>query len=387
MKTFCGFLIMIVLAAGSIRAEDAIAASIYKRGYDALLKERWGEAREAFEDVVRNHPKSSWAGGAEVYLCAIRERTGAPGGEVFECLQAFLSAHPHGTWADAARQSMIRAARRLAAAGDPKYQSFLRSIVESGDDDMQIAFVSEWSGAASDSMWVHTERIYETSPNPIVRMIIVSQLWMQKDPHVVSKLIRIARNDVDTHVRVTAIGELGRMDDKEAVSALVAIARSNDVMEVRKAALRGMANLHPEKAIPFYLDWTANPNAGALRMEAVSAIGVMNGEEAGKALRQLLRDSPYRDVRRAVLMQYVARQSGSPVGLIENLLKTEKDADMRVAAVAALGIRGNDAGISVLVRVLEGKDSEKVKSTARLALTQIGTAKAKAALSGLGKAK
>ena len=75
------------------------------------------------------------------------------------------------------------------------------------------------------------------------------------------------------------------------------------------------------------------------------------------------------------------------MGFRENLLKTEKDADMRVAAVAALGIRGNDAGISVLVSVLEGKDSEKVKSTARVALTQIGTAKAKAALGGLGKAK
>ena len=376
---------MIVLAAGSVHAEDTLAAGIYKRGYDALLKERWSEAREAFEDVVRNHPKSSWAGGAEVYLCGIKERTGAPGGEVFECLQTFLKAHPHGTWADAARQYMIRAARKLAAAGDPKYQSFIRRIVQSGDDDMKIAFLSEWSGAASDSMGVHTERIYENSPNPIVRMIVTSQLEMQKGPHVVSKLIQIARNDVDTHVRVTAIGALGRMGDEEAVTALLAIARSNDVMEVRKAALRGMATLHPEKAIPFYLDWAANPNAGALRMEAVSAIGVMNGEEAGKALRQLLRESPYPDVRRAVLMQYVGRQSGSPVGLIENLLKTEKDIDMRVAAVAALGIRGNDAGIPVLLGVMAGKDSEKVKSTARLALSQIGTAKAKAVLGGLGK--
>lgn len=53
---------------------------------------------------------------------------------------------------------------------------------------------------------------------------------------------------------------------------------------------------------------------------------------------------------------------------------------MRVAAVAALGIRGNDAGVPILLDVIKGKDPEKIRSTARLALSQIGTVKAKAGL-------
>lgn len=387
MKTLCGFLIMTVLAAGSCHAEDTLAVSIYKRGMDALLKERWSEAREAFADVVRNHPKSPWAGAAEVYLCGIKERTGAPGDEVFDCYQAFLKAHPDGTWADMARSSMIGAARRLASAGNTKYRSYLKRIEQSGDEKMQFALLEDWPGVTSDSMWTYAERIYDRSPYPMVRMIATYRLEMQKDVRAIPKLTRIARRDPDAHVRTMAVSSLGRIGGEKVVPVLVAIVRSDDVPEVRKAALGSLARLHAEQAIPFYLEWAANPDAGASRKEAVSAIGVMKSEEAGKALRQLLRESPYPDVRRAVLLQYVGRQSGSPVGLIGDLLKTEKDMDMRVTAVAALGIRGNDAGVPVLLDVLNGKDPEKVKSTARLALSQIGTAKAKKVLDEAGKEK
>jgi HEAT repeat protein len=387
MKTFCGFLMVIILAAGSIHAEDTLAVSIYQRGIDALLKKRWDEAREAFTDVVRNHPKSPWSGGAEVYLCGIKEWTGASGDEVFDCYQAFLKAHPNGTWADLARRNMIGTARRMASAGNSTYQSYLRRIEQSGDEKMQFALLEDWPGVPSDSLWRYAARVYDTSPYPMVRMIAAFRLEHQKDARAVRKLIQIARKDPDAHVRVTAISSLGRIGNDEAVPVLVAIVRSDDVVEVRKAALSTLAKLRAETAIPFYLEWAANPDAGASRAEAVSAIGVMRSEEAGKALRQLLRESPYPDVRRAVLAQYVGRQSGSPVGLIEKLLKTEKDIHMRVTAVAALGIRGNDAGVPVLLDVLNGKDPEKVKSTARLALSQIGTAKAMAALDGVGKEK
>jgi HEAT repeat protein len=180
---------------------------------------------------------------------------------------------------------------------------------------------------------------------------------------------------------------LSKVGGEESVRALMAILRSNDTVSVRKAALSGIAMLRPENAIPLYAEWAKNPDARGLREEAVYGLGLLSSKEAGEALLQLLRESPYPDVRRAVLARYVARQLGSPVEEITHLLKRERDVDVRVAAVAALGIPGNDAGVPILVEVIRGKDPGKVKSTARLALSQIGTVRAKAALGGGGKGK
>jgi HEAT repeat protein len=387
MKTLCGILVLIVLATASLRAEDTLAANIYKRGYDALLKERWTEAREAFEEVVRDHPKSSWAGGAQVYLCGIKERTGVPSEEAFDCYQAYLAIHTNGTWADGARRQMIGIARRLASSGNLKFQSYMKTLLQSSDEGTQYALLTALYPVENDTALASVWEIYDRSQSLTVRGLALFMVANPPFPQARPKLIQIAQKDPDARLREAATGSLTKVGGEESVRALMAIVRSNDTLSVRKAALSGLATVHPGNAIPFYVEWAKNPDAGVLRKEAVYGLGLVRSKEAGEALLQLLRESPYPDVRRAVLAQYVGWQSGSPVEEIAHLLKSERDVEVRVAAVAALGIPGNDAGVPILVDVIRGKDPEKVRSTARLALSRIGTVKAKSALVGAGSGK
>ena len=71
--------------------------------------------------------------------------------------------------------------------------------------------------------------------------------------------------------------------------------------------------------------------------------------------------------------------SGAPVSVLVEILKSETDPDIKQQAVLGLGQSKSDEAVPALLEVAKGKDTRLARA-AVMALGEIGTEKAKAAL-------
>ena len=77
----------------SVQYQDAPVASLYLRGTDFMDDRRWTEALQAFQEVERQHPYSSWARRA-MLMEAYAHYQSNKYDEAIEDAQRFLSLHP-----------------------------------------------------------------------------------------------------------------------------------------------------------------------------------------------------------------------------------------------------------------------------------------------------
>ena len=83
--------------------------------------------------------------------------------------------------------------------------------------------------------------------------------------------------------------------------------------------------------------------------------------------------------RRTVLMALADEEGGNSVPVLIEVLKTETDPELKQQAIMGLGESKSDEAVPVLLGITKGQDV-KLARVAVMALGEIGTPKAKAAL-------
>jgi hypothetical protein len=128
--------------------------------------------------------------------------------------------------------------------------------------------------------------------------------------------------------------------------------------------------------------------------EAIAALGLIDDPSAARAIHTVLRAATG-DLRRAVIDALVADRDPRVVPMIARIINESqaigKDHEVVLEAVAALGSVGSDAAIPTITGVIQRrgffgrKKLRALKATGVAALSQIGGAKAAAALDEAGR--
>ncbi len=169
------------------------------------------------------------------------------------------------------------------------------------------------------------------------------------DPVAVPDLIACLERR-DEAVRRAAVAALGQYRGEAAVAALKAAVRRDRDWSVRVAAARQLGRPGAGAAVRSVLTDTMRGDASAeVRQAAVAALGATGDPEAGPALMRLLRHA-----------------------------MDQGNYDLAVSGIEALGAIGHPQGIDLLVQVLKG--DRLLRSTAKSALADIGLAGAEAML-------
>jgi aminopeptidase N len=158
-----------------------------------------------------------------------------------------------------------------------------------------------------------------------LRETIVQSLGSLKETaEITAKLELIAREDSSYRARAAALGAIGRMKTPKAYETLTAaVSGESPDGFLRNAALRGLGSLGDDKAVPLLREWSLPGKEIASRQAAISSLGRLqkDNQEITNQIAGYLSE-PHFSVRLAAIFALGTRGDASAVPALEALLKS-----------------------------------------------------------------
>jgi aminopeptidase N len=161
---------------------------------------------------------------------------------------------------------------------------------------------------------------------PWVRARVVSALGnIKADAVVTAKLNAIAKQDDSYRARGAALQALGRLKGPDAFATFeAAVAADSPDGFLRNAALRALGSLGDDKAVPLLLQWSAAGKPIDSRTAAINSLGRLkkDDKEITKQIANYLAE-PHFSVRMAAIYALGARGDAAAIPALEALLKID----------------------------------------------------------------
>ena len=161
---------------------------------------------------------------------------------------------------------------------------------------------------------------------PWVRYRIINALANFKDnAGIASKLESVAREDHSYRARASALQALGRLKAPNALETLNAAAKGDSPDGfLRNAALRSFGYLGDDKAVPLLREWSAAGKPTDARNAAVASLARLDkdNKEITKLIASYLSE-PHAPLRMAAIWALGNRGDASAIPALETLLKTD----------------------------------------------------------------
>jgi aminopeptidase N len=170
-----------------------------------------------------------------------------------------------------------------------------------------------------------------------------------------------AMSNTDPRVRETAASQLGRFHDDALASKLAEFYRSDPAYRVRSAALIAYGQQKPSDGLAFLQQaaQTESPD-DVIRRAALRAMGSLGDGKAAQTLVEWSSQGKPIDVRDAAiasLAQVDKKNEAIESELIDYV--NDPDHDVQIAALLALGARGDSAAIAPLEAMLKRDDVDE----------------------------
>src|SRR5467141_2004361 len=166
----------------------------------------------------------------------------------------------------------------------------------------------------------------DSNDKPWVRNRVVSALGNFKDdPAVAAKLNSIAKQDDSYRARAAALQALGRLKGPNAFATLeAAVAADSPDDFLRKAALRSLGSLGDDKAVPLLLQWSAAGKPIDSRMAAINSLARLqkDNKDITKQIAAYLTE-PHFPVRMAAIYALGGRGDATAIPALEALLGSD----------------------------------------------------------------
>ncbi len=122
-----------------------------------------------------------------------------------------------------------------------------------------------------------------------VREKTVFALTLIRTPAAIDEIIRVARNDADSHVRGQAIFWLSQAAGKKAAGAIRDALENDEDSHVREKAVFAMSQLPDDEGIPILVDLMKTHRDPRVRKKAAFWLGQKKDPRALAALEEILR--------------------------------------------------------------------------------------------------
>ena len=211
--------------------------------------------------------------------------------------------------------------------------------------------------AATDSLIA----VAKTAKDADVRREAVEGLGQKTSDHAFATLVSIAKTDVDDDVAREAVETLGGMQNGRGLAAVQDIARTHPRPDVRREAIETLGdNLPRADAIALMKSVATNDPESDVQREAIEKLGELAPTaETVQFLSGLASSSHSEDVQRQSLETLGdIGEAGLPA--IIDIARTHVDADIRRAAVEAIGEKAQPAqAFDILAQIARrDKDSD-----------------------------
>lgn len=336
------------------------AAAMYWRAHALYKAGHRGEAARQIRDLEKRHPDSTWVQEAKALQI---EHDGSINDAIEEDeLRLFaLSSLMHRDQQRAVplvlelmRNTASESVRRdalflLGVTGNDEANAAIAEMARSSEDpDLQAEAIYLLGGAATESSLALLRELYQDADNVTAREAVIHA-------HVAAghseALVEFLRTETDPSLQRDLIHALGMTGATQELDAIYPTLKTR---ETRVAALEAMAISGDSRMLRRVLETETDPK---LRRTAIEGIAMTGGEGAADFLASAYDQAASREEKIAVLESLAILGGGEAVAL--EVIRTESDTGLQRRAIEMLGMIGATDQLRPLYRDLQDRSVRK----------------------------
>ncbi len=328
---------------GDMAPADRTSNDLYWQGQAALKKSDWAGALKRFGDLEallrRNEPRSA---DAALYWQAYALTQARRNGEAKTMVERLHREFPGSRWG--------RDADGLLQQGKPVATN---AGVDGSDDELAEFALEGLMGAPADRAIPLLKKVLQGDRSARLKKRALFVLSQIDDGRGLEEVFDVASNATDPSLREEAIHILGISGDERAIARLREIyAKSNDANQKRRIIEAFLVADRKDLVLAVARD-EADPN---VRAQAIETLGAL---DASDELRQLFATTRDADNQRAIVQALGVAGNASALAAIAG--DARQGEDIRIAALQALGVAGDDGGSDELVKLYSHADSPALR--------------------------
>jgi hypothetical protein len=285
-------------------------AALYYLALAFKKQNNLAEANRTINRLVKEFPRSSWAGDARKLRVEIASLTGN-GGVIEEelsgndietkviVLQGLLVGDPERAMQLVteilAPESKSPEKLREAAVGllgqhrSPQSQALLNTLARDEKAGKLRGTAIFWLGMSRDAASLELLKELARSDDSNVSQPAITSLATWRDPQSVAFLLELARTGSSVEARKQALFWVGQRADDQTLDAVFQIYDSEKSDEVKTQMIAGLGINRSKRALTKLIEIARNDSSKAMRSQAVFWIGQSRDPEAVKFLDEILK--------------------------------------------------------------------------------------------------
>ena len=344
----------------------------YERGQNALDNGKWDQAIEAFDQVIQR--KGAKAEGAMYWKAYAQNRLGRRT-DALATLDALLKAYPTGRWANDAKALQVEVKQAAGQVVRPEQEV---------DEDLKLIALNSLLQTDADKAVPMLESFLKGTSPPKLKERALFVLAQVDSPQARAALTAVAKGQANPDLQLRAVRYLGMHRGDENTKLLVEIYKSTSDTDVKRQVIQSltMAGSVGRYTLRFRGEGPVIVGQGVGAGEG-TAVGRTTGAreveratqeyrtreealrkeayEAQNQLWQLYQQEASTELRERMLQALATSQSYEK--LLE-VARTEKNEDLRRAAVQSLGIAGADKTGEALLTLYKSEKDPDLKKAA-----------------------
>ncbi len=320
---------------------------------------RWDRALEEFGRIAGM--KGPRADGAMYWKAYAQDRLGQRA-EALTTIAELSKSYPQSRYVKQAQALEMEVRRRVGQPVSPETQD---------DEDLKLMALNALVNSDPEKALPILQKLIEGPASPRLRDRAVFVLAQSSSPKARAVLDGLARGSATPELQSKAIQYLGVMGNEASRATLGEIYGATTDVEVKRRILRAFMVAKEKQQLLAIAQTEQNAD---LRGEAVRQLGVMGASEE---IWQMYQKESSPAVKKQILQAMFV--GGDAARMIE-LARSEKDADLRAAAVRNLGLMGGTKTGGALVEIYGTDKDPAVRKAVINALFLQGNAPALVAL-------
>lgn len=320
----CGSLIAMPASSAPLPVASADASDeAYNRAIAAIDAQRWDDAINAFRKLAAD---GGAKGDRALYWLAYAQAKDGRTADALTTIQQLHQKYPKSRWNDDARALEIDV--RQAAGQQVAPESL-------PDDDLKLLAITSLLDSDDDRAVSLLEKVLRSKNSDETKERALFVLSQSKSPRAAQLIESVARGGAGEELQLEALQMLGTHRSPQNRTLLGDVFRKATSEDVKEAALQGMMISGDHETILSVASTDKDPE---MRAKAAQMLGVM---KATADLDRLYRSETSSDVKEEILQGMMI---AGDVTRLSDLARTERDPELRVAAIHLLGAMGKKSG-------------------------------------------
>jgi HEAT repeat protein len=238
--------------------------------------------------------------------------------------------------------------------------SLIQQLVDANDKNEKYQIITQMGDLGDKSAIKYLINCLEVEEDNEIKSHAANAIIKIGGRKTSSKLYRLLRNP-SWVTRMKTVEILGELKDKNASYLLIRTLRNDSEPNVREWAAISLGKIGDRKAIRHLIYILKNEEDWEVRMEAANALGMING---GKQVQNALKEIYYTDKEYRVswaaasALTHIDKDAAKPIVkeltyTLIDILKQEKDEEMRGAAARTLGEIGNKSAAKTMLNEIK----------------------------------